>query len=203
MTRPLLGMMASRWRGLVLLGLVLTLTGGGVSALDWRTSRIVTSYDGVLSSCVSCAYPYDYQEIPRISADDIFKINFTCKEQESEVVVAVLSNSAMDEIVPHELGNLSLRVLRDQIEALAKQWAEGHSGTFEWTVDAPGSYGWIVLPYRALVSLEGSWQIGFKIVVEQSRRDLTIAYVGYTETALGVVLMILVLLLHSVRKRYE
>lgn len=203
LTTPRLGMMVSRWKGLVLLGLVLTLTGGAISALEWRTSRIVASYDGVLSSCVSCAYPYDYQDILRASAGDVFKINFTCKEKESEVFVAVLSKSAMDKIVPHEFENLSLRMLRDQIKASAKRWAEGHSGSFEWTVDVSGSYGWIVVAYRALVSLEGSWEIGFKIVIEQSRRDLAIAYVGYAGTVLGIVLTISVLLLHSVRKRHE
>ena len=163
----------------------------------------MSSYDGMLSSCVSCADPYDYQEMPRPSAGDIFKINFTCNERDSEIVVAVLSKNAIDDVVPHEVVNISLQVLREQIKGQAKQWAEGHSGIFEWAVDVPGSYDWIVLPYRALVSLEGSWQISFKIVIEQSRPDLTILYVGYAGTCLGIVLSVLVLLLYYARKRHE
>jgi len=189
------------WRSVLLVVLILILTGGAIFALDWRTSTIVASYDGSLSSCVSCAYPYDYEDILRASAGDVFRINFTCKEQESEILVGVLSKSAAGEIVPHIPENLSLQMLREQVTASAKRWGEGQSGTFEWTVDISGSYGLIVVPYKALVSQEGSWQIGFKIVVEQSTRNLATTYVGYTVAGLGIVVIISTLLLSSVRRR--
>jgi hypothetical protein len=173
-----------------LLGVILTLTGAAVSVPNWQTSKIAASYGGLLSSCVGCAHPFDYQDsILQASAGDVFLVHYSTSEPESEVFVAILNSAEANGIIPQSYDNMSLEMLRQRVRNSAKDWIVGHSGAFEWTVDTTGSYGLIVVPYRALVSPEGTWQIEFHIVVEQSTRNFALTNAGYAIAAIGSILI--------------
>jgi hypothetical protein len=178
------------WKIVLLAGLILAISGGAISAFDWRTLRITASYQGSLCACFAYSYPYHYQDLPQALSGDLFRVKFSAGEPESEILVAILDKDTLAQIVSRQSANESLQSLREKVKASAKIWAEGNSGIIDWAVDTPGRYGWIVVPYRGLVSQFGAWQITVKVLVEQSTQNLAIKHAGYVATALGLALTI-------------